>query len=157
MIPANDIHILITGGLGFLGRARVAAISEQPPHWRVTILDNQQEANPRSSALKCGYVKANVTSMTEVQAAFNTVRPTAVVHAAGIVPTLTQRYSRVYDKVVKDVNIGGTRNILLAAKEVGVTGLVYTSSHCSVIDDFSGHYASECQLIYMKLQDQETD
>jgi sterol-4alpha-carboxylate 3-dehydrogenase (decarboxylating) len=138
----QDQTILVTGGLGFLGRSIVTTLAERHPQWKVTILDNHSD-QVSDLTPKCQYVKADVTSLSEVQAAFRAVRPTAVVHAAGIVPPLADRYTRTYEKTIKNVNIGGTRNVLEAAKEAGVTALLYTSSHCAVIDDFSGHYASK--------------
>jgi len=52
------------------------------------------------------------------------------------------RYGRRLEKLVKQVNVEGTRHVLDAAREAGCTGLVYTSSCCAVTDDMSKPYAN---------------
>ncbi|KAI9872043.1 MAG: hypothetical protein M1823_008277, partial [Watsoniomyces obsoletus] len=40
-----------------------------------------------------------------VKSAFEEARPDLVIHTAGYVPPLSKRYSRVLEKVTKDVNV----------------------------------------------------
>ena len=143
IVPMSNIDILITGGCGFVGRAIVTALTAQQPTWRVTVVDLQELVDKETSDPRIRYIKVDVTSIADVQEAFQELKPTIVIHCAGVVPPLAQRYTRVFERVVKNVNINGTRNVLKAAIESGVSAFIYTSSCCAVIDDLTGYYASQ--------------
>ncbi len=139
----SDINILITGGYGFVGKSIVAALIVQEPSWKVTVVDLQQDSGTTTPSHKVRYLKTDVTSIEQVQGTFELVRPNIVIHTAGVVPPLAQRYTRTFERIVKNVNVNGTRNILKAAIEFGVSAFIYTSSCCAVIDELSGYYASQ--------------
>ncbi|GAM89267.1 hypothetical protein ANO11243_073040 [Dothideomycetidae sp. 11243] len=82
----------------------------------------------------------NVTRPEQVLAAVRSAAPDVIVHTAGVVPGGQARYSSspaVRDPVFA-INEGGTRNVIGAARDVGVRALVYTSS-CTVISDDLAH------------------
>lgn len=136
MSGKRPIHVIVTGGSGFLGGNIVKALLERHPDWKITILDlhppTQHVLDQVSS-----FVQVDVTSSSSVDAAFSALRPDLVMHCAGIVPARRLRYStdpKQWVKV-KAINYHGTQNILAATLASGCRKFVYTSSCTVVIDD----------------------
>ena len=138
-----QVKVLITGGNGFVGRAIVKALLEQEPTWHITVLDITPNGLDSVASGKVDFVSADVTLIQDLQKAIASVKPRVIIHTAGIVPPFTHRYTRVWENVVKKVNVDGTRNMLAVAGDFDVKAFVYTSSCCAVTDDFTGHYASK--------------
>ena len=141
MAPANTLAtiIAVTGGCGFVGSAIVRSLQEYLPECKIVIFDKEPMPG-RALTEEC--LKVDVTSLSQVEAALSLVRPDIIIHTAGYVPPLNQRYSRAQDKAVKHINVGGTRNVLKAAVDCRCKGLIYTSSCCAVTDDLDGHFAN---------------
>lgn len=131
--------VLVTGGTGFLGSHIVDAVLEQHPEWKVTVLD---KTPPTVSTLTAVYEVGDVTDVACVNAIVDKVRPDVIIHAAGLVPELAGRYGREQEARVFDVNVNGTRNMLVAAKNAGVGAFVWTGSCCAVTDDMRYQYAN---------------
>ncbi len=131
--------VLITGGTGFLGSSIVDAVLEQHPEWKVTVLDLNL---PTAPTLKAVFEVGDVTDATFVNAIVDQVRPDVIMHAAGLIPELAGRYGREQEARVFDVNVNGTRNMLVAAKNAGVRAFVWTGSCCAVTDDMRYQYAN---------------
>ena len=129
--------ILITGGSGFVGSAVIAALREQHPEWRLSVLDLREPIEPQSDV---GYWTCDITNDAEVERLIVRIKPTGIVHTAGIVPDLKDRYSRNAREKVFKVNVDGTRNIVTAAQANGVKALVWTGSCTVVTDDLSQQY-----------------
>ncbi|EKG14636.1 3-beta hydroxysteroid dehydrogenase/isomerase [Macrophomina phaseolina MS6] len=133
----RDQHILITGGAGFLGCAIVSAFLEAHPTYTYTILDIRP-APPLLHNQNFTYLQTDIRDPIAVKEALSFARPSAVVHAAGIVPAGRARYTQRKRERVFSVNVEGTRNVLNAAREVGtVRAFVHTSSSTVVGDDLS--------------------
>lgn len=137
----SSAHVLITGGAGFLGNALVRALLDRHPDWTLTVLDLHPPAKDMLDRIS-GFVQADVTSPSSVDAAFSSVQPDLVMHCAGIVPARRHRYStnRKQWEKVKSINYQGTRNVLAATLGSGCRKFVYTSSCTVVIDDLAHDY-----------------
>lgn len=149
-------HILITGGTGFVGSAIARAVAEQHPECAITILDRNPPNTTHALPDNIAFVQADITVPDDLYKALQQVKPQIVVHTAGIVPELSERFGRRLEQRAWKTNVEGTRNMLGAAREAGVKGFVYTSTCCVVTDDMNMPYpniderwpASSSSLIY---------
>jgi UDP-glucose 4-epimerase len=114
-------RVLITGGAGFVGANLVRTAIEAGA--RVTVLDDFTTGDRNDLAgLECECVTGSVADKAVVQGLVR--KAEIVIHAAA-------RNIIVSTKNPLDdfeTNIGGTLNVLLAAREAGVERIVYTSS-----------------------------
>ena len=129
--------VLVTGGTGFLGSFIVDAILEQHPEWAITVLDL---VSPKQARRKVQYEIGDVTVESSVRPIIERVKPRAIVHAAGMVPELAERYGRSLEAKVYKVNVEGTRTMLAVAKDHGVETFVWTGSCTAVTDDMRREY-----------------
>lgn len=138
--------VLVTGGSGFVGSAIVRALLEEFPECRITILDMSLDqyliAERGISHPNVKFLSVNILDVPSLNEAFQQVRPRAIVHTAGFVPPLAERYHRRMEKQAHTINVQGTRNVLDAARAVGTEAFVFTSTCCVVIDDYSQSYAN---------------
>ncbi|KAL9616386.1 MAG: hypothetical protein Q9160_008740 [Pyrenula sp. 1 TL-2023] len=135
------IRCLVTGGSGFVGFYTVKAFAERYPTWHITSLDLfLPKAGLYAKTANIEAVTADITDPGSLTRAISDANPDVIVHIAGIVPPLSERYARRLQSKVYQINVEGTRNVVAAAQSAGVKALVYTSSCCSVIDDVRFHY-----------------
>ena len=147
--------IIITGGNGFLGNFIVKAVKAKHPNWSITVFDLH---TPKEPYPETSYEIGDITNTHQVNQLITKIKPTAIIHTAGIVPPLSGRYGRQDRDEVFRVNVGGTRNILDAARKGGVKAFVWTSSFTAVTDDMRVQYpniderwpTAGCALIYGK-------
>jgi sterol-4alpha-carboxylate 3-dehydrogenase (decarboxylating) len=133
---------LVTGGSGFVGTAIVRALRERHPKCRIIVVDVQGFNNESMQESNVSFTQADTTSPQNMLDVLINSRPEVVIHAAGIVPPLSERYTRRLEKEIMRVNVEGTRNTLRAAKEANCAAFVYTSSCTAVTDDVSIDYAN---------------
>jgi sterol-4alpha-carboxylate 3-dehydrogenase (decarboxylating) len=131
--------MVVTGGFGFVGSSIVTALIDHFPNCDIIILDKATSPTRPTHRAGVKSIQVDLTSATDVKSAFEEARPEFVIHTAGYVPPPSKRYSRVLEKVTKDVNVAGTRHVLDAALAVGCRGMVYTSSCCAVMDDMKDY------------------
>lgn len=117
MIPSN---ILIIGGNGFLGYHIVDQFLKYK--WQgklnLTVLDIRPPSDDtRRQGVK--YITGDMLSKTDMKTALEGID--LIIHTASPIHGLGHE---VYIKV----NVDGTRNVIEVAKEMGVAGMVYTSS-----------------------------
>lgn len=149
-------HILISGGTGFVGSAIARAVAEQHPKCTITVLDRNPPNTTHALPDKMAFIQADITVPDDLYKTLEQVRPQIVVHTAGIVPELSERFGRRLEQRAWKTNVEGTRNMLGAAREAEVKAFVYTSTCCVVTDDMSMPYpniderwpASPSSLIY---------
>jgi UDP-glucose 4-epimerase len=115
-------RFLVTGGAGFVGSRIVSRLADAGADVRV--LDDfstgMRESLPDASTIEI--VEGSVVDLDRVREAL--VDRDTVIHAAARNIVLSTRNPR--DDF--EVNIGGTLNVLLAARDAGVNRIVYTSS-----------------------------
>ncbi|HEY2541765.1 MAG TPA: NAD-dependent epimerase/dehydratase family protein [Gaiellaceae bacterium] len=113
---------LVTGGAGFIGSNVVRALLERGDEVRV--LDNFSTGNRANLAgLEVEIVEGELRSYERVH---NAVRGTEVVYHLGALGSVPRS---VQDPLTSSaVNVEGTLNVLLAARDEGVRRVVYSSS-----------------------------
>lgn len=140
----EDLRILVTGGYGFYGRHIIPALKEQLPEARIYVLDKDITGDVVSELAPqvTQSLEVDITSEADVLETLSAVHPHAIIHTAGLNPPLRERYGRRIEPLVKAVNVGGTINMLKAARKIGCQAFVYTSSCCVVTDDLRGTFAN---------------
>ena len=118
----DGASILVTGGLGLIGRATVAALLHEGA--RVTIFDRQDAADaadPAASGARVTVIGGDVTRAEAVRAAVDGVD--AVVHLGGYAGLGMADAVETYR-----VNTVGTFTVVAEAAAAGVRKIVYASS-----------------------------
>lgn len=83
---SNNISVLVTGGVGFLGSFIVDAALEQHAEWEISVLDQNLPSAPKPRVI---YEVGDVTDAASVDAIVNKISPDVIIHAAGLVPELS--------------------------------------------------------------------
>jgi len=118
--PLAEKRCLVTGGAGYLGRHLVAELLARgcPVH----VLDTAPEPEPREGVR---WFRGDVRSRSDVLAASEGVD--TVFHTAAVIEALTHARPSVA-RTIEAINVGGTKNVIQAARQNGVQRLVHTSS-----------------------------
>jgi UDP-glucose 4-epimerase len=131
---------LVTGGAGFIGSHLVRALLERGD--RVVVLDNfasGRRSNLDELAGDMELVEGDLRSYERVHAAMDGVE---LVFHEGALPSVPRS---VQDPLTtNEVNVSGTLNVLLAARDEGVRRVVFASSS-SVYGDADGFPRDESQ------------
>lgn len=138
-------HVLVTGGCGFLGSWIVRQLLESYPELKLTILDIHKPTSWVSPSQNVKVIEADITDGLQILSSFEAIKPTAVIHTAGYITVGNSRHNP--SKEIRDrtfnINVNGTRNVIEAAKKVGVKTLIYTSSCTVVMDDKTRNHPNE--------------
>jgi nucleoside-diphosphate-sugar epimerase len=117
------MKVLVTGGTGFTGKALVERLLGEGH--RVTALDYKEGLKTRE--LRDRGAEVVIGSVTDREVVRRAMAGAEVVHHLAAAFRETDRPPSFYD----EVNVGGTRNVVEAAREQGVRKLVYCST-CGV-------------------------
>jgi nucleoside-diphosphate-sugar epimerase len=138
----TERRALITGGWGFIGSWTAVALANAG--CTVGIFDQGEDrallhriAHPRcrESILS---IQGDIRNLESVQAAFDSFRPSAVLHLAAVLIPACQSDPALG----AGVNVVGLVNIFEAARKAGVARIVYTSSAAAHVRDDSGALTS---------------
>lgn len=115
-------HYLITGGAGFIGTNLAIELLKQGH--QVRIFDNYAGGKmPARIQAGAEYVEGDVRDRTALDQAMQGID--GVFHMAALPRVL---FSIEHPEETHDVNVNGTLNVLLAARDAGVKRLVFSSS-----------------------------
>jgi len=124
----KDRTVVVTGGAGFIGSNLVEALSKKN---QVIVVDDLSTGNIENiqnliNSHSITFVKGSVTNIDLLQRAFKNVD--YVFHQAAMVSV---SLSMKYPVLTHDVNVNGTLNVLIAARDNNVEKVVFASS-CAV-------------------------
>jgi UDP-glucose 4-epimerase len=111
-------HVLVTGGAGFIGRHVVAALARANAHVRV--VDLQPHPDPSVEVLR-GDISDPAVLAAGFDGGFD-----AVVHLAAVTSVLR---SLEHPELTYRTNVGGTSELLEAARKAGVKALAFASTN----------------------------
>jgi len=119
----SAFRILVTGANGFIGSAVVRALLQKD--YRVRCLVRPTSRTGRIDELPVERVVGDVCDVDSVRAALEGCW--SVVHLAGI-----SRWTEIHSPQMEGVVVGGTTNVLVAARETGAARVVFVSSAVAV-------------------------
>jgi len=123
-MPAGDaLRALVTGGNGFIGSVVVRALLGKG--YRVRCLVREHSRTERIDGLPIERVRGDVCDAASVRAAMQDCG--SVVHLAGI-----SRWPEIHSPRMERVVVGGTTNVLEAARAVGGPRTVFVSSAIAI-------------------------
>ncbi len=127
------MRALVTGGAGFIGSNLVDALLERGDEVRV--LDNFSTGHRANLAGVVDQVELIEGDLRSYERVHRAVRGCEVVFHQGALPSVPRS---VQDPITtSEINVGGTLNVLLAARDDGVRRVVFASSS-SVYGDLPG-------------------
>lgn len=124
------MRYLVTGGAGFIGSNLVDALITQGHSVRV--IDNFSTGKRENLNLGAELVEADVTRLKSIQEAFEGID--GVFHTAAL-PRVQLSIENPLE--TNEANITGTLNVIVAARDAGVTRIVYSASSSAYGDSIS--------------------
>jgi UDP-glucose 4-epimerase len=131
------MRALVTGGAGFIGSHLVDALVARGDD--VLVLDDLSSGRTDNLAgalaLGARLVEADITDAEAVRAAFSQQRPEVVFHLAAQIDVRRSVDDPIFDL---GVNVGGTINLLEAAREAGSPRFVFASTGGAIYGEGDG-------------------
>jgi UDP-glucose 4-epimerase len=122
-LPVNRT-VLVTGGAGFIGSHLVRALLEAGD--RVRVLDNYATGSAANLAPVLADIEMTEGDLRDAAAVREAVDGADIVFHQAALPSVPRSIAE--PQMTSQVNIEGTLNVLVAAKEEGVRRVVYASS-----------------------------
>ena len=124
------MHVLVTGGCGYIGSTLVPKLQAEPAVDRITVLDSFDASTPRAlfgtglgADADLQFHRGDICEYGDVENAMHDVD--AVIHLAAITGAASTHDRR--DETFR-VNLDGTENVLTAAGKFDVENVVFASS-----------------------------
>ncbi|MEK7500509.1 MAG: NAD-dependent epimerase/dehydratase family protein [Patescibacteria group bacterium] len=120
-MPKNSTKVIVTGGAGFIGSHLTDALIKAG--YSVHVIDNlvagkKENINPRAV-----FYKADIRQLKKIKPVFDGA--SYVFHLAAL-PRVQPSIKN--PKTTHDINVTGTLNVLIAARDVGVKRVIYAAS-----------------------------
>nr|POF26151.1 sterol-4-alpha-carboxylate 3-dehydrogenase, decarboxylating [Quercus suber] len=141
-------HVLVTGGTGFLGGHIVSLLASRKACSQITSLDIKPASDPVPGVK---YQVGDLTDYAAMLSLFRDAKVDAIVHTASP-PAMNQKNRELFYKV----NVEGTKALVRAAQETGVSAFVYTSS-ASVIHDTVSDLVNADESYPLVMHDQQPE
>ncbi|MCH5197697.1 MAG: NAD-dependent epimerase/dehydratase family protein [Oscillospiraceae bacterium] len=123
---------VITGGTGYVGLALVKYLVQKGEKVRLLLLEDHKCLD----GIECEKIYGNICNPEDLKKAFEGAD--TVYHIAGVVDISGKK-----EKLMWNVNVYGTKNVVECCKEQGVKNLIYVSSIDTYPDKFSTGVISE--------------
>lgn len=122
------MHVLVTGGCGYIGSALIPHLQSCNEVSEITVLDSLVTGSPRNLldarlSTDFAFVQGDVRNYGDVESAMR--ETDIVIHLAAITGAASTHDRR---EETFAVNLDGTKNVLTAAKKLDVENVVYASS-----------------------------
>lgn len=117
------MRLLITGGAGFIGSHIAERALERG--WSVAVLDDLSSGRRENVPPEAEFFEADIRSRADVDAAFDSFRPTVVSHQAAQASVAVSVRDPQLDA---EVNVTGSLNILTASVHHAVDRVVFAST-----------------------------
>lgn len=124
-----NTRVLVTGAAGFIGSHLVETLVRQGARVRVFVRYNAGHRTGNLELLPpdvCAEVEIVFGDLRDMDAVTQAMHGMEQVYHLGAVITIP--YSYQHPREVLDVNVGGTLNVLLAARDLGVLGVAIAST-----------------------------
>ena len=121
MTQETETKVVVTGGAGFIGSHLVEALVAKG--FEIHIVDNLVAGKPERMHPAARLHKVDIRNLTELKPIFTEAK--FVFHTAalpGVQPSIQNPVT------TNDVNVNGTLNVLVAARDAGVKRVIYSSS-----------------------------
>ncbi|SDD69532.1 Nucleoside-diphosphate-sugar epimerase [Natrinema hispanicum] len=124
----TGIHVLVTGGCGYIGSALIPLLQADKRVGQVTVLDSLAAGSPANLMAaqfdgNLEFIRGNIRNYGDVETAMRSVD--RVIHLAAITGA-ESTHDRVEE--TRAVNLEGSRNVFNAARKVDVDHVVFASS-----------------------------
>ena len=134
-------QVLVTGASGFIGSATVRALLRSG--YRVRALVEPERSVDNLEGLEVEQVVGDIRDAAVVDAAVDGA--SVVFHLAAV-----YRFWAANPDLFYDVNVGGTLNVLRAAREANCRRVVYTSTVGTIGVAHAGRLASERSIVHFE-------
>ena len=121
MSNLDKVKVIVTGGAGFIGSHVTEKLIDEG--YEVFVIDNLLSGKVENVHSKAKFFKLDIRNLKDIEPIFKDAK--YVFHFAAI-PSV--QYSIENPEETNDVNVGGTLNVLTAAKNNGVKRVVYSAS-----------------------------
>jgi len=118
------MNCLVTGGAGFIGSHIVVALVERGD--RVRVIDDLSSGTRENLSEVLSDIELIERDIRDVEATKNAVRGVEAVFHLAAVPSVPRSVKE--PRLTHEVNVDGTFNMLMAARDTGVSRFIFSSS-----------------------------